>query len=88
MIPIPGGYAIVQNDSIWIPAVWGRLGPILKMLNEKTGLKRIIFSAVLNPSELKTHLKNIVKEWDEWFPEVGDYSHCIEIEYKEDAHDR
>jgi hypothetical protein len=27
-------------------------------------------------------LRNIVGEWDEWFEECGEYSHCIEIRYE------
>ena len=76
------GYAIVQDNAIWIPAVCGKLHPILKNLYRLTKIKRMIFSAVLNAGGFKTHLRNIVREWDEWFKEVGDYSHCIEIEYQ------
>jgi hypothetical protein len=76
------GYAVVKKGAIWIPAVFGPLHPILQNLYDITGIKRMIFSAVLNPDSFKTHLKNIIREWDEWFKEVEDYSHCIEIEYE------
>jgi hypothetical protein len=76
------GYAVVKKGAIWIPAVFGPLHPILQNLYEITGIKRMIFSAVLNPDSFKTHLKNIIREWDEWFEEAKDYSHCIEIEYE------
>lgn len=79
------GYAVVYENVVWIPAVKGNLKEILAWLYKKTGIKRIIFSAVLNPEELKKHLKNIKREWDEWIEEVGDYSHCIEIEYEENG---
>ena len=32
----------------------------------------------------KPHLKNIKKEYDVWFEQVGDWSHCIEIEFEEE----
>jgi len=76
------GYAVIKNGAIWIPAIEGDMKIILKKLYEMTGINRMIFSAVLNPESLKSHLKNIIKEWDEWFEEVGDYSHCIEIKYE------
>ena len=76
------GYAVIKDDAIWIPAIMGRLKPILKELYKRTGIKKMIFSAVLNPEVLKSHLKNIVKEWDVWFKEAGDWSHCIEIDYQ------
>jgi len=76
------GYAVIKDDAIWIPAIEGDMKIILKKLHEMTGMNRIIFSAVLNPGSFKKHLKNIVKEWDAWFEEVGDYSHCIEIKYE------
>lgn len=76
------GYAVVKNNSIWIPAIVGDLSLILNELYKRTKIKRMIFSAVLNPDYLKSHLKNIKKEWDEWFEEADDYSHCIEIEYE------
>lgn len=77
------GYAIVEDDKIWIPAIRGNMGNIIRELHKRTGIKRMIFSAVLNPESFKKHLKNIVREWDEWFKEVEDYSHCIEIEFNE-----
>jgi len=76
------GYAVIKDGAIWIPAIMGRLKPILQELYKRTGIKRIIFSAVLNPESLKSHLRNIVKEWDVWFEQAGDYSHCIEIDYQ------
>lgn len=72
----------MKDGVIWIPAIMESLSIILNEIYKRTKIKRIIFSAVLNPESLKSHLKNIVREWDEWFEEVGDYSHCIEIEYK------
>ncbi|MBA7652191.1 hypothetical protein ES703_60021 [subsurface metagenome] len=76
------GYAVIKDGAIWIPAVMGRLKPALQDLHERTGIKRMIFSSVINPESLKSHLRNITKEWDEWFEEAEDYSHCIEIYYK------
>ncbi|NVM21403.1 MAG: hypothetical protein HWN68_06450 [Desulfobacterales bacterium] len=76
------GYAVIKDGAIWIPAVEGRLKPILQELYKRTGMKRMIFSSVLDPESLKPHLRNIVKEWDVWFEEAGDYSHCIEIDYQ------
>jgi len=76
------GYAVIKDGAIWIPAIGGELKPILQGLYERTGIKRMIFSSVLNPDSLKSHLRNIVKEWDVWFEQVGDYSHCIEIDYQ------
>jgi len=76
------GYAVIEDNKLWIPVIKGNMRDILKTLHEKTGIKRMIFSAVLNPEDFKKHLRNIVKEWDAWFEEVDDYSHCIEIEYE------
>jgi hypothetical protein len=76
------GYAVIHNNKLWVPAIWDNMGEILDSLVEKTGIKDIIFSAVLNPDKFKEHLRNIIKEWDEWHKEVGDYSHCIEIKYE------
>ena len=53
-----------------------------KLLFKKTGQVRMIFSAVLNPEEFKTHLRNIVREWNQWYEEMQDYSYCIEIKYE------
>jgi len=75
------GYAIVKGDELWIPAIQGDMGKILRMLHEKTGKKTMVFSAVLNPESFKKHLKNVVAEWDAWFEEVEDWSHCIKIDY-------
>jgi hypothetical protein len=76
------GYSVIKDGAIWIPVIMGKMSLVLKDLYEKTGIKRMIFSAVLNPDELKSHLRNIKREWDEWFPEAQEYSHCIEIEYE------
>ena len=75
------GYAVIKDGAIWIPAIEGDMKIILKKLYEMTGIDRIIFSAVLSPTSFKKHLKNITKEWDAWFEEAQDYSHCIEIKY-------
>ena len=82
----PWGYACVHADAVFIPAVvasddWP-LRRVLARLHADTGLTRMIFSAVLNAESLKTHLRNIVREWDEWVPEMDDHSHCIEITYE------
>jgi len=77
------GYAIIYPDKIFIPAFIGRLRPLLDMLYQNTKIERMIFTAILNPEGLKKHLRNIKREWDEWFEEAGDYSHCIEIEYEQ-----
>ena len=76
------GYAVIKDGAIWIPAIEGDMKIILKKLYEITGINRMIFSAVLNPNSFKKHLKNIVKEWDAWFEQARDYSHCIEINYQ------
>lgn len=78
----PWGYACVDEDCVWIPVVFGPLRLILADIHKRTGKTRMIFSAVLDAEELKTHLRHIVREWDQWFAEIGDWSHCIEIEYK------
>jgi len=77
-----GGYACVKDNVIYIPVIMGNMRLVLDALYKKTGISKMVFTAVINPDYLKTHLHNIKKEWDEWYPEVGDYSHCIEIEYK------
>lgn len=76
------GYAIVRENKLWIPAIQGDMKEIINALVKKTGINKIVFSAVLNAEKFKKHLKNITKEWDEWFKEAEDYSHCIEIEWE------
>ncbi len=76
------GYAIVEDDKVFIPVIMGGMKDVLADIYKKTSITRMIFSAVLNPNDFKTHLRNIVREWDEWFEEVGDYSHLIEIKYE------
>ena len=76
------GYAVIKPEAVYIPAVMGKLHPVLEFLYDLTNQKRIIFTAVMNPNEFKKHLRNIKGEWDEWFPEMGCYSHFIEIQYE------
>lgn len=80
------GYACVAEDAMWIPVICASeewpMRRILADLHQRTGHTRMIFSAVLSPESFKSHLRNIVREWDEWFAEIGDYSHCIEIKYE------
>jgi hypothetical protein len=80
------GYACVENGLVFIPAVVATDGwplrRVLAHLHAQTGLTRMVFSAVMNPGGLKVHLRNIVREWDEWVPEMEDHSHCIEIAYE------
>jgi len=78
------GYAVVDGDTIWIPAVMGKLRLVLDELYRVTGIKKMIFSAVIDPDKLRSHLRNIKREWDAWFEEAQDVSHCIEIEYVPD----
>ena len=78
----PGGYACVKDNVLYIPAIMGKMGDILEALYKKTGITRMVFTAVMFPEEFKKHLKNIVSEHDEWFEEVGDYNHFIEIGYE------
>lgn len=82
----PWGYACVQEDAVFIPAVQATpewpLRRVLAHLFEQTGKRRIVFSAVLDAASLKTHLRRVVKEWDEWVPMMEDYSHCIAIDYE------
>lgn len=75
------GYAIVKDGVLWIPVISGNMSEILQDLYEKTGITKMIFSAILNPESFKLHLKNITREWDEWFDKLQDWSHCIEISY-------
>lgn len=76
------GYAVIDNDILWIPAIFSPLGVTLEALYKKTGLRRIKFSAVLNPQKLKLHLRNVVAETDEYSEQHKAYSHCIEILYE------
>lgn len=80
------GYACWEDDRVFIPAVIANeewpLRRVLAYLYEKTGITRMIFTAVLQPEDLKVHLRNIVREWDEYVPQYEDYSHCIEITYE------
>lgn len=82
----PWGYACIEQDAVYIPAVvasqeWP-LRRVLAHLHEQSGLTRMVFSAVLDAESLKSHLRNIVREWDEFVPEMGDTSHCIEVRYE------
>ena len=82
MLEFDGGYAVIKDGKVWIPAIVRDMGKILDALHEDTGLDTFIFSAVMNPEAFKIHLRNIISEWDEWFEEVQDYSHCIEVRYE------
>ena len=80
------GYACVQPDGVFIPAVvatpdWP-LRRVLAHLHAETKHTRMVFSAVLDAEALKPHLRNIVREWDHYVEEFQDYSHCIEIRYE------
>ena len=79
------GYAIVHKDVIYIPAIivgeGVRMKDIIGELVKRTGINRIIFTACYS-TFLKSKLRNIVREWDEWFKEVEDYSHCIEVKWE------
>jgi len=79
------GYAIYYEKKIWIPVIIAenRLKEVLQYLTEHFNTNSIIFSAVLNPERLKKHLKHIVREWNEYFEEIDEYSHCIEIEWRD-----
>lgn len=82
----PWGYACVSSGRVFIPAVQATpewpLRRVLAHLHQLARAKAFIFSAVLNADGLKSHLRNITREWDEWFEEVGEFSHCIEIAYE------
>lgn len=81
-----GGYAVIDGDILWIPAiVTDSLGNTLKELHEETGLTRMKFSAILNPDEFRTHLKNIVHEGKEWSEAHDDWSYCIEVKFDGEA---
>lgn len=86
LIDGPWGYACVKDGVVYIPAVvateqWP-LRRVLAELHGKARTRRFIFTAVLDAEGLKLHLRNIVREFDEYVPEFEDYSHCIEIEYE------
>lgn len=78
------GYYCESNGKVYIPFLSGawKLSEVLEFVYEKTGNKRMVFSAVLNPPEFRKHLHNIVEERREWSELHGDYSYCIEIEYQ------
>jgi hypothetical protein len=82
----PWGYACREADAVFIPAVMATpdypLRRVLRELFERTGETRVIFSAILNPDDLRPRLRNIVREWDEYIEYMDDYSHCIEIRYE------
>lgn len=87
----PWGYACVVDDALFIPAVMATpewpLRRVLAHLHAESGLTRMVFSAVLDAEGLKPHLRNIVREWDEFVEEMGDWSHCIEVRYEAAAKD-
>jgi hypothetical protein len=82
----PWGYACREADAVFIPAVSATpdypLRRVLRELFERTGETRMVFSAILNPDDLRPRLRNIVREWDEYVEYMDDYSHCIEIRYE------
>lgn len=80
-----GSYAIVEEGVILVPSIFtieggAHMKDILGRLVSETGIHRIIFTSAYS-IQLKEKLKNIVREWDERFDEVSDYSHCIEVEW-------
>ena len=81
----PWGYACRQAEAVFIPAVVATpdypLRRVLAEIFKKTGETRMIFTAILNPDDLRPRLRNIVREWDEYVEYLDDYSHCIEIRY-------
>lgn len=80
------GYAVIVGDTLWIPAVMGDMKEALKELHQRTGITKMVFSAILNPEQFKKHLKNIVREFKEWSPEYEEYVDCIEIKYEPELH--
>lgn len=80
------GYACVEVDAVFIPAVMATadwpLRRVLSHLHKRTGMTRMIFSAILDADSFRPHLRNIVREFDLYVPEFEDYSHCIEIAYE------
>lgn len=80
------GYAREEPDAVFIPVVMATmehsLGRVLAELYALTNQTRMIFSAVLDADKFRPHLRNIVREWDEYVPELEDESHCIEIRYE------
>lgn len=75
------GYACFVDNKIWIPAISGDMKAIVSMLVNHFKTNKVVFSAIINPIEFKKHLKNIVREWDDWFEQAQDYTHCIEVEW-------
>ena len=78
------GYAILHDGRIWIPAIMApnEAKKIITYLTDLWKTDKVVFSAVLIPEKIKAHFQNVVREWDEWFEECQDYSHCIEIIWK------
>jgi len=81
MIERPWGYACFDGERVWIPAVFGDLKVALAEAYSVWKCERIVFSSVLNPDEFKSHVTHVVKEWREWFKELGEYVPCIEVRY-------
>lgn len=77
----PWGYAVVKDKTIYIPAIMGPMNEILDGLYKKTGITKMIFTAIINPEKFKQHLTNIKREYSEWVDHYGEYVPCIEIEY-------
>ena len=80
----PWGYYCVCKDKVYIPLLNGshRLRDVLADVYKKTKCKRMIFSAVINPTEFRKHLHHVIEERQEWSELHQDYSYCIEIEYQ------
>jgi hypothetical protein len=78
------GYVIVKDNTIYCPAIMildgFKMREIFDRLVKETGINKVIFTAVCSPF-LKQKLHNIKREYDIWFEEIGDYSHCIEVEW-------
>lgn len=80
------GYACIEHGAVFIPAVMATadwpLRRVLAHLYQQSKLTRFIFTAVIDPDGLKSHLRHVIREWDEYVEYMDDYSHCIEIEYE------
>src|SRR3990170_3970090 len=74
---VAGSYAVISDGAILIPAIFTksvRMKDIIERLVRNTKITRIIFTSA-NSAELKSKLKNIVREWDEPVEELKDTSH-------------
>jgi len=79
------GSAIYYGDLLVVPAIYGRMGDILRMLYKIRPFYRVKFIRVQKPEEFVKHLRNV--RYSRVLAHIGqdgmwERCHCIEIDYE------